>query len=397
MSHKTPDLDPDHGDTHSRPQRGAVQVIEVRGRSGLRAFMQVPHTVYASDPAWVPPLWLERRLHYSRHNPFLEHGRWQGWVARRDGRPVGRISAQIDELHRARYGRHCGHFGLLDAVDDGAVFQALVAVAERWLQRQGVTEVTGPFNFSVNQDCGLLVEGFDTPPAMMMPHGRPWYPARLEAQGYRPARDLLAYRIQTAFEHPRVMQVLMQRFGGVIRIRPLRRRRMDEELETLRGLFNDAWAGNWGFVPFTRSEFRELGQMLRLFVDEQLVQVAEVDGAAVGFIVGLPDLNEAIADLDGRLLPFRWLRLWRRLRGHRVTRGRVPLMGVLPHYQNTAMGTAVAFMLIAAVQEALLARGIRSTELSWILEDNGGMRKILERIGGAPYKRYRIYTRRIAT
>lgn len=374
------------------PGTATPVVRRADGGTGLRAFMQVPREVYRDDPAWVAPLWLERRLHYSRQNPFLRHGHWQGWVALRDGRPVGRISAQIDELHQQRYGA-TGHFGLLEAIDDPAVFHALVAAAEQWLSARGVREITGPFSFSINQECGLLVGGFDTPPMVMMPHGRRWYAPRLEAEGYRPARDLLAYGIDTGFRHPPAMSTLLGRYADRIRVRSLRRRELGRELELLRGIFNDAWSGNWGFVPFTVEEFSELGQLLRWVVDDEFVRIAELDGQAAAFIVGLPDLNELIADLDGRLLPLGWLRLLRRLRGNAATRGRVPLMGVRQCYQDSPLGAALAFAVIAGVQSAYLERGIRWAELSWILEDNGGMRKILERIGAEPYKRYRIYAK----
>lgn len=374
---------------------GAPVLRRADARAGLRAFMQVPAEVYRDDPAWVAPLWLERRLHYSRQNPFLHHGRWQGWVAMRDGRPVGRISAQIDTLHQARYGA-TGHFGLLEAADDPQVFHALVEAAEQWLAAQGVREVTGPFSFSINQECGLLVDGFETPPAVMMPHGRRWYAPRLEAEGYRPAQDLIAYGIDTGFRHPPAMTALLGRFGERLRLRSLRRRELGRELELLRGIFNDAWSRNWGFVPFTAEEFAELGQVLRWVVDDDLVRIAEVDGEAAAFIVGLPDLNELIADLDGRLLPFGWLRLIRRLRGGAATRGRVPLMGVRRCYQDSPLGAALAFAVISGAQSAYLERGIRWAELSWILDDNAGMRKILERLGGEPYKRYRLYRKAIA-
>lgn len=376
-------------------EEDAIAIFPLGGGARLGDFLRVAEHVYANDPAWVTPLRLERRLHLSRRNPFTHHARWQGWVAWQRGRPVGRITAQIDELHRARYGGDTGHFGFLDAVDDESVFHGLTRVAEDWLARNGTRRVTGPFNFSVNQECGLLVDGFDEPPAVMMPHGRPWFAQHLEKQGYQGVRDLLAYKVATDFTTPAAFRGVSKRFRERIRIRPLDRRALNRELECLRDLFNDAWSDNFAFVPFTRAEFIELGQLVRWLLDDQAVQIAELDGEPAAFIVGMPDLNQAIRDLNGRLLPLGWLRVLWRVRRCRLTKGRVPLMGVRRCYQNTPMGTALAWAVVAAVREGLLARGIEQTEMSWILEDNTGMRKLAERIGGTPYKRYRLYEKTI--
>lgn len=373
-----------------------LEVIPVAGRAERRAFLELPWRLYRDDRAWRAPLRLERRLHLSEHNPFLRHGEWQPFLACRDGEPVGRVSAQIDTLHRARYGPDTGHFGLLEGVDDAGVFAALLEAAEGWLAARGTRRVTGPFNLSINQECGLLVDGFDTPPVVLMPHGRPWYGRHVEAAGYRPVRDLLAYWIHTDFDPPRVMRALIERYAGRIRVRPLNKRALACEVEILRDLFNDAWAENWGFVPFTREELADLGRLLRFLLPQSLVQIAELDGAPAAFIVGLPDLNAAAADLDGRLLPFGWLKLLARVRGGRVSTGRVPLMGVRRRYQRSPLGSALAFAVIDAVKRALYAHGIGHVEMSWILGDNAGMRSILEAIGSRVYKRYRLYEKALA-
>lgn len=370
-----------------------VEILPVGTRATRRAFLDLPWRLYRDDPTWRGPLKIERRLHVSRYNPYFEHARWQGFLALRGGEPVGRISAQVDELHRARYGPDTGHFGMLEAADDGAVFAALLGAAEAWLRDRGTRRVTGPFSFSVNQECGLLVEGFGTPPAVMMPHGRPWYGPRLEALGYRQARDLLAYWINTDFEPPPVMVALLKRYQNRIRIRPMQRSRFRQELELLSELFNDAWSENWGFVPFTAAEFAELGLLLRLAVPDDLVQIAELDGEPAAFVVGLPDLNAAARDLDGRLLPFGWARLLWRLKRGLVPTGRVPLMGVRKRLQKSTLGSALALGVIGAVKQTLFRRGIRHVEMSWILEDNAGMCSILEAIGSDLYKRYRLYSR----
>jgi len=284
-----------------------------------------------------------------------------------------------------------GFFGLLEAEDEAETFHALLGTAETWLRNQGMSRIRGPFNLSINQECGLLVEGYDTPPMIMMGHARPYYADRLTAEGYQRSKDLLAYRIATDFMPPALMQAAVKKAADRVRIRSMRRSRMNEELRILQEIFEDAWSDNWGFIPFTKEEFRHLGHSLRLLVDDECVQIAEVDGTPAGMLIALPNLNEAIRDLHGRLLPFGWLKLLWRLKVKRPTTARVALMGVRKCFQRSALGTALAFMLIDAVRSYGIRRGVREVELSWILEDNMRMRDMLTMIGGVPYKRYRIY------
>lgn len=379
---------------HTKSYLGVSNSIEVRplaNRRHLRDFINLPWRIYTSDPAWIPPLRLERRRHLSPSNPFFQHGDWQAWLAYRNNIPVGRISAQVDELYRHRYGENTGHFGLLEAEADTAIFAALTHTAEQWLAQRHATHITGPFNLSVNQECGMLVEGFETPPVLMMPHGRNWYEPLLMEQGYTKVKDLLAYWVDVDFEAPKVMLSLIGRYGSRVRLRTLRRNQLDEDLEILRDIFNDAWSENWAFVPVTKAEFAEFGASLRLIMPDDHVQVAEIEGEPVAFIVALPNINEILADLNGRLLPFGWVRLLWRLKRQQVCTGRIPLMGVRKRYQNTPLGMALAFLVIEAVRHALLSRGIKEVEMSWILEDNSGMRSILDSIGSTLYKRYRLY------
>lgn len=369
----------------------AVTVRPVTNRREMGVFIDVPWQIYADDPSWVPPLRLERRLHFSRFNPFFKHGEWQAWVAYRNNQPVGRISAQIDQLHRERYGANTGHFGSLEGMDDTAIFAALIHTAEEWLAIRHTKHVSGPFNLSINQECGILVEGFDTPPMVMMPHSRTWYGRLLEEQGYQPLKDLLAYWAEVDHKLPRLMNTLIDKFSKQIRLRTLRRDKFSEEMETLRDIFNDAWSENWGFVPFTEAEFAELGSSLRLLVPDEFIQIAEVDGIPAAFMVGLPNLNEIFTRLNGSLFPFGWIRMIRHLKFKGVRTGRIPLMGVRKQFQSSPLGMALAIMVINAPRQMALSRGIRAVELSWILEDNKAMRGILTYLGCREYKRYRIY------
>lgn len=374
---------------------GPVRVVPVGNRRQLAAFIRLPWRLYAQDPMWVPPLKIERRLHFSSLNPYFAHGRWQGWIAWRGDRPAGRISAQVDDLHRSHYGVKSGHFGFLECENDPEVMRALVAESERWLAQHGTEEITGPFNFSINQECGLLVDGFDTPPAIMMPHNHPWYAELLEQQGYSAAKDLYAYWIKPDFAIPRVMQNLVDRFGASVRLRGLNRKRFKQELETLRAIFNDAWSDNWGFVPFTREEFAELGTSLRLFVPDDFIRIAEYEGDPVAFIAILPNLNEVLRDLDGNLFPTGIFKLINALHKRSIRTGRIPLMGVRKKLQNTPLGIALALLVIHDLRQPVIARGITGVEMSWILDDNQGMRSILDRIGSRLYKTYRIYRKQL--
>jgi len=374
---------------HDHP--GELSILPVRNQKDLIRFIRVPWSVYAGDRCWIPPLILERKEHLSAKNPWFRHAKWQAWVAFRNGKPVGRISAQVDQLHLQRFQDETGFFGFLEAHDEPETFRLLLETACDWLREQGIKRIRGPFNFSINDECGLLVEGFDTPPSFMMGHARPYYANRLEALGYRKAKDLFAYRLDTDFVVPRAMRRLTAKSSERITVAPLRRTHVKEDLIILRELFNDAWANNWGFVPFTREEFDELGRNLVHLVHKDFIQIAAVDGKPAAMTVVLPNLNEAARDLNGRLLPLGWLKLLWRLKRHKLRTARITLMGVRQEYQNSALGIALAYRVMDAVRSPAAAQGIEEVEMSWVLEDNNSMRHIIKTLGGDPYKRYRIY------
>ena len=373
------------------PISAEIAVHPVTNRHELRKFIDVPWLVYKNDPMWVPPLRLERRWHFSKSNPFFKHGEWQAWIAYRNNQPVGRISAQIDQLHRQIYGADTGHFGLLESVDDKEVFAALMQTAEKWLAERGTKYVSGPFNFSINQECGVLVSGFDTPPMVMMPHSPKWYGKLLEEQGYYPLKDLLAYLMKLDMEVPKVMRILVDKFSKRVHTRVLRRNQLKVEMEILRDIFNDAWSNNWGFVPFTEEEFSELGSTFRFLLKDEYIQIVEVDGIPAAFMVALPNLNEIFAKLNGSLFPFGWYQLVKQLKFGGIRTGRIPLMGVRKKFQNTPLGATLAFMMLDEPRKIGLSRGFREIEVSWILEDNKPMRGMIEKAGIQEYKRYRIF------
>ena len=368
-----------------------IRLESVTDDVSLKRFIRVPINIYRSDPAWVPPLFIERLHFLSLKNPYFEHARWQCWIAYRHGVPVGRISAQIDELHLGRYESRTGFFGLLEAEDSSDVFQALFEAAEGWLQAEGMTTVQGPFNLSINQECGLLVEGYDDPPMVMMGHARPYYVKHVEAHGYQKAQDLLAYRLGIHFSLPSGVARFLNKAKDSVRIRPLRRKHLQEELAIIKEIYEEAWADNWGFVPFTDAEFSELGQQMKLLVEDDFVQIAEFGGTPCAMLVAFPNLHEVIHDLQGRLWPLGWLKILWRMKVRYPTTGRVALMGVRRRFQSSPMGALMAYGMIEAVRQAGLRKHIEQVELSWILKDNKPMRHILESLGAEPYKTYRLY------
>jgi len=373
-----------------------ISIEQVSDKAGLQAFIALPSRLYADDPHWVAPLQVERLEHLSAKNPASEHIRWQAWIARRGNTVVGRITAQIDVLHRELHGADTGHFGMLDAIDDDEVFSLLTRTAEDWLRQQGAHRITGPFGLNINQESGLLVAGFDTPPSALMDHGKPYYAARLEQQGYVKGMDLLAYWMRRAdLSFTPALTALMDRMRHRVTLRQLDRKHFAQEMQVLRDVFNDAWRNNWGFVPFTEREFDEMGAQLKYLVPDDMIHIAEVDGQPCAFIVALPNINEAIADLDGRLFPLGWVKLLWRLKVAGVRTARVPLMGVRQQYQFSRLGPVIALLLIEALKAPFEKRDIEALEMSWILESNTGMQAILESIGADPYKRYRLYEKSI--
>ena len=369
-----------------------LEIREVSGKKDLKTFIRVPWPIYKDDPNWVAPLTLERKDAFSAKHPYFKHAKWCAWVAYRNGEPVGRISAQVDELHLKQYETKTGFFGLIEAPEDDEVFRALFETAENWLRDQGMVHIVGPFNLSINQDLGVLIEGFGTPPYIMTGHAPAYYAPAIERCGYRPAQDLLAYGLDGGtLAIPRVMRALIDRSGDRIKVRKLNLKARDAELESMRDIFNDAWENNWNFTPFTSEEFKMIGKELLMIAPDDFIQIAEMDGEDTAFIVLLPNINEAIADLDGHLLPFGWAKLIWRLKVKFPKSARVALMGVRQKYQNTRFGPALAYMIIDAVMEAGKARGLERVEMSWILDHNHGVRNIIESVGGKITKRYRMF------
>ena len=370
-----------------------ITIVPVRTRAELTRFIKLPIRLNAGDPNWITPLMMERAEALSpKTNPFFEHAEVQLWLAVRGGRDVGRISAQIDALAPQTPGLKTGNFGLIAAEDDAVIFSLLFRAAEDWLRARGCVRALGPFNLSVNEEVGLLVDGFDTPPMVMMGHDPAYTGGRVEEQGYAKAKDVYAYLCDPTADLPAVVVRRVRRgLPDGVTLRELDMSRYDEEVVSLTEILNDAWSGNWGFVPTTEAETRQLAKALKPVIEKKMTLFAEIDGEPAGFIVLLPNINEAIADLKGKLLPFGWAKLLWRLKVSGVKSARVPLMGVKRKFADTMRGQLLPFHLMNAGRNASLALGYTKFEFSWVLEENMPMRRISEAMGATIYKTYRIY------
>ncbi|MDQ2639515.1 MAG: dATP pyrophosphohydrolase [Pseudomonadota bacterium] len=370
-----------------------IQIVPVGTSQELKRFIRIPANLYSGDRHFIPPLELER-LDALRpgKNPYFEHAEARFFIAMRGGRDVGRISAQVDRLVADP---QLGFFGLLAAENDPAVFRALFAAAEGWLRERGRTVVRGPFSLSINEETGLLIDGFDAPPMIFMPHDPPYAAAQVEAQGYAKARDVIAYLYDVVNGFPEdVMRLVRRAESRGIRIRHIDMSRIEEEFRLVMDIFNDAWSQNWGFIPFTEAELTHMAKGLKPLLDPRWTAIAEYEGEAVAFGILLPNLNEAIRDFNGRLLPFNWLKLLLRIkRGTRT--GRVPLMGVRRSFAGGLLGGMVPLAVIHSLQRHAKPKGMVSAELSWILEDNRPMRRMIEALGATGYKTYRVYEKRL--
>lgn len=376
----------------------SVTVTPVSGRRDLDAFIKLPFGLYRDDPNWVAPLlYLERQRFDAKTNPFLQHADAQLFLAHRNGQVVGRISAQVDHEHNRFHQERTGFFGFFESEDDRDTAQALFGAAEGWLKERGMEAVRGPLSFSINQEVGLLVEGFDMPPMIMMAHSRPYYGRLIEGAGFSKAMDFYAWRWDWETVPPkahRAVEALRQRPDITIRTGDIHR--FDEEIATILDVFNSAWSDNWGFVPVTPAEARHLAEELRQIVDTNLVIIVEVEGKTAGVLLAAPNINEALRGLNGRLFPLGWAKLLWRLKVSRIKTGRLMILGIKKEYR-TRRYMAMAYLLCDEVYRGASRRGYRMGELSWTLEDNTAVNTIIRNIGIRLYKTYRVYEKPLSS
>jgi hypothetical protein len=376
----------------------AIEIVPVIGSAALKRFIRLPDRLFRAEPHYVPPLHSERQAALTpKGNPFFGHADVAFWLAVRNGVDIGRISAQHDHLAKVDPAAPVGNFGMLVSTDEPAVFAALLSTAEQWLIEKGLKRVTGPFNLSVNEETGLLVDGFDTDPMLMMPHDPPYADHHIKAHGYSKIRDLFAYICDSSAALPPASAAMVARgLPSNVVLRPMRLKNLKSDIAALVDIYNDAWDGHWGFVPITQAEVDHMAKAMRPLLHERLIWFAEVDGEPAAFGLCLPNLNAAIRDLSGRLFPFGWAKLLWRLKVSGVTTARVPLMGVRKRFGNGVLGRLLSLHIVEALRREALAKGITAVEMSWVLEDNMPMRHLAEAVGGRAYKTYRVYEKSLA-
>ncbi|HEX2556671.1 MAG TPA: hypothetical protein VHL98_23495 [Microvirga sp.] len=368
-----------------------ITIEPVTTAGAMRDFVRLPRELYRGMPGFVPPLDLERHELFDRKKgPFFNHGDARFWIARRGGQAVGRISAQIDPAAPPGL----ASFGALDAADDREAVARLLAEAQAWVAAQGATTIRGPFTLSVNGEAGLLVEGRSEAPMILMP----WHPDYLEgavrAAGFAPVKDLLAFTLSVP-DYVNSARHRPPKLGEDVRVRGLDLKRLPDEVEAFRALFNESWRDNWGFVPMQPGEVQRMGKAMRPFLYPDSAVVIEAGGELACFCLVLPNIFEFSAGIDGSLLPFGWATFaWRLLRQD-FRSARMVLMGLKPRYRQSAAG---AMMLIAMLDELVRRasrRDLETLEMSWILEDNRAVIGLIERAGGVARKRYRLYEKSV--
>lgn len=361
----------------------------------LAAFIDLPYRLHRDDPCWVPPLRQEIRTRLDRRaNPFFAHGSADYFLAERAGATVGRIAAISNRLHDELHQDGVAFFGFFESVNDPAVAAELLAAAGTWAKSRGYRALRGPASFSVNEECGLLVEGFDSPPTLLMPHNPPYYAELIESAGLVKAKDLWAYQgghPERCQPLPGRMEQALDRLGrrSGVALRAIDPRRFTLEVELMRKAYNAMWESNWGFVPMTAAEIRHMARQLKPLYIPELVPLAEKNGELVGFGLALPDVNQLLrTNRSGRLFPAVLRLLWA-LRRKKIRRARILLLGVKPEYR----GRGLDAMLWAWIWSRAAQHGISWGEASWVLEDNPAMVNAAERMGFARYKTYRLYER----
>ncbi|MDB5722248.1 MAG: N-acetyltransferase [Alphaproteobacteria bacterium] len=376
-----------------------ITIRQVLTKADKKAFVELAYELNAKDPNWIPPLKDEvYGLITPGKNPWFEHGEAAFFLAERDGKAVGRISAQVDQLVLEHMGAGIGQWGMFEANSE-KVGLALLDQAEAWLRSKSMTRSMGPFSIGIWDEPGLLVKGHDHPPTVMMGHNSAAYEPWVELFGYKGVKDLLTYDLDVRDGFPPLIQriVAMGEKNARIRIRKVDKSKFDQEAALILGILNDAWSDNWGYIPLTPSEIAYAGKKLKPIVYEDLIRVAEVDGEPVAFMMTLPDLNELTRDLKGELFPFGFVKLLWRLRKPKTRTMRVPLMGVLKRLHGTRLASQLAFMMIEYIRRDAIDRfGTVRGEIGWVLEDNGPMISIADAIESKVNRVYRIYEKDIS-
>jgi GNAT superfamily N-acetyltransferase len=365
-----------------------VEVNAIGGKAELKAFIELPYALYRNDPFWVPPLRIAvKELLDRKKHPFYTNAEAEFFLARRNGEVVGRVAAIIDRAHNRFHEEEAGFFGFFECIDDPGVAQALLTRARGWVDQRGAKFLRGPVSPSTNYECGMLIDGFDSSPMVMMPYNPRYYPGLMDRVGLAKSKDLLAY-----VSH--AQRIDMKKIGRVadkvlatsgVTVRPINMKDFDAEVGRVWEVYSRAWSRNWGFVPMSREEFQAMGKEMKQILKPELVLIGEVEGRMVGFALALPDVNYALKPAGGSLLPTGLLKIlyYQRL----IKSVRVLALGVEERYRSSGVGAAFYATLVRNARKL----GYGDCEMSWILEDNTLMNRALEVMGARRYKTYRIY------
>ena len=376
------------------------KIETVETPSEIKRFLDVPYNLYRGQPAWAPPLRIERKEQLDpQKNPAASQLDRQLFLAVKDGRDIGRIAAFINPVHDAHHDTETAFFGYFDAVDDAEVLSVLLTKAQDWARAKGRSRFVGPAQWGVNEEVGLLVDGFDGTNVILMSYGRPYYAPAVEAAGFEKAVDMLAFQadLEAGFPRPKMARLMFDyaKKSKAISWRPLDKKDFVGEIQRAMHIFNDAWSDNWGFLPFPDEDIQHIAKEMKPLIVPDRFLMGSIEGELAAFLCMLPDINELASGFDGKLLPFNWAKLIYRLKSQKATQARIPLMGLKREYHNTRKGLA----LVAALCEESFASardaGFTHCELSWILEDNEGMISICEQASATKYKTYRMYEKQI--
>lgn len=376
-----------------------MEIIPVKTRSQLKQFIRFPWQVYKNDPDWVPPLLAEEKKKFDfRKNPFFEHAEAQYFLAVDQGQVLGRICAHIDHLHNQTHNEKTGFFGFFESGDDAEIGGALLSAASQWLKERGMEKIRGPLSFSLNEEAGCLVNGFGGSPFVLLGHNPQYYPSLYEQWGLEKVKDLYCWRYDSARPVPeaaaQISEAIAQQPG--VKVREISIKNIESDLRILIDIFNEAWQKNWGFVPLTESEIKKAAEDFKLILEPKLALIAEVHGKPAAIALAIPNLNEAIKDLNGRLFPTGLFKLLYRIKTKKIKSARLVLLGIKKEYRNDIL-SGLSVLLYTEMHRRSQELKHWGGELSWTLEDNAKINNGISLMGGEHYKTYRIYEKKLAS
>ena len=370
-----------------------VVIKKVETKKDLKDFIKMQWKIYKNDNYWVPPLILERmELLDKNKNPFFQHAEAEYFLAFKNNEIVGRIAAIKNDLHNQIHNENIGFFGFFESINDNEVAKKLFETAENWLKQKGLSASRGPANPSSNDEWGLLIDGFNDSPRVLMTYNPEYYKKLIEAKGYYKIKDLYAYKLENkevvkAEKFARGAKIVAERYN--VKVRTLNMKKLDEEVAKIKEVYNKAWAPNWGFVPLTEAEIDKMAKDLKLLVDPDLVLFLEVENKTIGFALVMPDINFVLKEINGKLLPFGWLKFFTAKK--KIDWVRIITLGIIPEYQKKGIDSIFYYEIINRAQK----KGYYLGEASWILEDNEMMNRGLVNLNGTVYKKYRIYEKKL--